>query len=90
MWVLLAISVGGDLFGVFGMVVMIPAAAVIYTLLSEATQRRLDKRDVAATKLEAQPPETMSLKDRFKKHKKKVQKMDEAPDLDEPVIEEQK
>jgi predicted PurR-regulated permease PerM len=90
MWVLLAISVGGDLFGVFGMVVMIPAAAVIYTLLSEATQRRLDKRDVAATKLEAQPPETMSLKDRFKKHKKKVQKMDEAPDLDEPVNEEQK
>ena len=90
MWVLLAISVGGDLLGVFGMVIMIPAAAVIYTLLSEATQHRLDNRGVDAAKLEAQPPESMSLKDRFRKHKKKVQKMEEEPDLDEPVSEEKK
>ncbi len=90
MWVLLAISIGGDLLGVFGMVIMIPAAAVIYTLLSEATQHRLDNRGVDAVKLEPQPPESMSLKERFKRHKKKVQKMDEQPDLDEPINEEQK
>lgn len=85
MWVLLAVSVGGDLFGVFGMIIMIPAAAVIYTLLSEATQRRLSNRGIASSKLEPQPPESMSLKERFRRHKKKVQKMDEEPDLDEPV-----
>ena len=57
MWVLLAISIGGELFGVFGMIVMIPIASVIYTLLSEATEKRLQKRNVANEKLVAQPPE---------------------------------
>lgn len=86
-WVLLAIAIGGELFGVLGMVIMIPAAAVIYTLLSEATQRRLDNRKIEAAKLEAQPPESMSLKDRFRNHKKKVQQMDEEPDLNETIPE---
>lgn len=57
MWVLLAISIGGKLFGIFGMIVMIPIASVIYTILSEATEKRLQKRSVAADKLVAQPPE---------------------------------
>ncbi len=57
MWVLLAISVGGELFGVFGMIVMIPIASVIYTILSEATEKRLNKRKVASEKLVAQPPQ---------------------------------
>jgi predicted PurR-regulated permease PerM len=57
MWVLLAISIGGELFGVFGMIIMIPIASVIYTLLSEATEKRLQKRNVANEKLVAQPPE---------------------------------
>ena len=57
MWVLLAISIGGELFGIFGMIVMIPIASVIYTVLSEATEKRLQKRSVAADKLVAQPPE---------------------------------
>lgn len=57
MWVLLAISIGGELFGVFGMIVMIPIASVIYTLLSEVTEKRLQKRNVANEKLVAQPPE---------------------------------
>ena len=57
MWVLLAISIGGELFGIFGMIVMIPIASVIYTILSEATEKRLQKRSVAADKLVAQPPE---------------------------------
>lgn len=90
MWVLLAISIGGDLLGVFGMVIMIPAAAVIYTLISEATGKRLENKHIAEDKLVAQPVESMSLRDRFKSHKKKVQKMDEAPDLDDEVITEEK
>ena len=39
------------------MIVMIPIASVIYTILSEATEKRLQKRSVAADKLVAQPPE---------------------------------
>ena len=57
MWVLLAIAVGGELFGVFGMIVMIPVASVIYTVLSEATANRLHKRQVAGDKLVPHPPE---------------------------------
>ena len=57
MWVLLAISVGGELFGIFGMIAMIPVASVIYTLLSESTAKRLQKRQIAGEKLVAQPPE---------------------------------
>ena len=86
MWVLLAISVGGDLFGVFGMILMIPAAAVIYTLISEATGNRLANRKIAKNKLEPVPMEGMTFRERFKSHKKKVQKMDEAPDLDDEPI----
>ncbi len=57
MWVLLAISVGGELFGVFGMIVMIPVASVIYTVLSEATEKRLLKRKVSSEKLVPLAPE---------------------------------
>lgn len=56
MWVLLAIAVGGELFGVIGMIVMIPIASVIYTVLSEVTRKRLEKRNIATEKLEAQEP----------------------------------
>ena len=56
MWVLLAISVGGELFGIFGMIAMIPVASVFYTLLSEATEKRLKKRNVVEEKLVPQPP----------------------------------
>lgn len=57
MWVLLAISIGGELFGIFGMIVMIPIASVIYTVLSEATKKRLSKRNIDSDKLVAHEPE---------------------------------
>ena len=56
MWVLVAIAVGGALFGITGMFLMIPMTSVIYTILRERTNRRLAKREIAADKLEAQPP----------------------------------
>ena len=70
MWVLLAISVGGELFGVFGMIVMIPIASVAYTLLSEFTAKRISKRGIDAEKLSAQPPEATAKKKKAKKEKK--------------------
>ena len=55
MWVLLAVTVGGELMGVAGMLVMIPLISVLYTLGREYTNRRLDERGIPADKLEAQP-----------------------------------
>lgn len=50
MWVLLSVTVGGTLFGVIGMVLMIPLVSVFYTLLGEITDNRLKERNVTAEK----------------------------------------
>lgn len=57
MWVLLAVGIGGELMGAAGMILMIPIASVIYTLLTEATHSRLKDRQIDPEKLKAQPPE---------------------------------
>lgn len=44
LWVLVAVTIGGNLFGVAGMLVSIPICSVLYTLLREDVGRRL-KRD---------------------------------------------
>ena len=43
-WVLVAVSVGGSLFGVAGMLVFIPLTSVAYTLFREFVHRRLRER----------------------------------------------
>ena len=63
MWVLVAVTIGGDLMGVAGMLVMIPLSSVIYTLLREFTNKRLKERQIPAEKLggiPAIPEETES------------------------------
>ena len=60
MWVLLAVAVGGGLFGVAGMFLMVPFSAVIYTLLREHTHARLDQREIDPDKLREHPPELQS------------------------------
>ena len=60
MWVLLAVAVGGGTFGVVGMFLMVPLSSVIYTLLREFTHKRLNEKEIAAEKLEAQPPQLQS------------------------------
>ncbi len=69
MWVLVAISIGGELFGIFGMIAMIPVASVVYTILSEATAKRLAKRQVESDKLVPQPPQIVSIRKKPKKSK---------------------
>ena len=51
MWVLVAVTIGGDLMGVVGMFLMIPLSSVLYALLREITNRRLSSRDIAPEKL---------------------------------------
>ncbi len=41
LWVLVAVTVGGNLFGVIGMLVNIPLCSVLYTLLRENVDKRL-------------------------------------------------
>lgn len=68
MWVLLAVAVGGEFFGVAGMFLMIPMASVLYTLLREFAQKRLGQRNIDPDKLNPQPPE---LRWHFQKKRKK-------------------
>ena len=45
-WVLAAVSLGGSLFGVVGMLVFIPIVSVLYTLLRENVHKRLDEKQI--------------------------------------------
>ena len=42
LWILLAIIVGGNLFGVLGMVLGMPLVSVIYDLFSEYVNKRIE------------------------------------------------
>ena len=74
MWVLVAVSVGGDLMGVVGMFLMIPVASVLYTLLREVVNVKLAKSEVDPEKLIPQPPELKS-KLKVKREKRKLLKL---------------
>ena len=75
MWVLLAVTIGGEMMGVAGMFLMIPMVAVLYVVLREVTNTRLERRAIDASKLQDQPPELVShLKPRKKKTQKKTKK----------------
>ena len=60
MWVLVAVTVGGGIMGVGGMLLMIPLASVCYTLAREITDKRLAERNIPQEKLMEQPPELHS------------------------------
>ena len=57
LWVMFAIILGGGLFGVMGMFIMIPVVSVIYTLVGEHTHNRLKQRGIDSVKLQDHPPE---------------------------------
>lgn len=75
MWVLVAVTIGGDLMGVGGMLMMIPVASVLYALLREFTDKRLAERNIAEDKLQDRPPELRSkFKEKRQNAKAKRQK----------------
>lgn len=49
-WVLVAVSVGGSLFGVIGMLIFIPITSTVYTLLREDVNERNTKKEKLAVK----------------------------------------
>ena len=46
LWTLLAITVGGNLFGVLGMIIGLPMASVVYSLLKESVNKKLEKKEI--------------------------------------------
>ena len=68
MWVLVAVTVGGELFGVGGMFLMIPLAAVGYTLAREVTDKRLAERNIPLEKLQDHP---MQIKSQFQQNRER-------------------
>lgn len=53
-WVLVAVSVGGSLFGVIGMLIFIPITSTLYTLLREDVNERNAKKARLFTKTKAE------------------------------------
>ena len=72
MWVLVAVTIGGDLMGVGGMLLMIPVTSVIYALLREFTDKRLSERNIPQEKLQNQPPEIQS---RFRRNQERKERL---------------
>jgi len=68
MWVLVSLTVGGELAGVAGMLLMIPLTSVVYALLREFTNARVAERNIPAEKLLDHPPE---LKSKFKEKRER-------------------
>ncbi len=42
-WVLVAVTIGGSLFGIIGMLIGLPIASILYTILKEDTSKRLKR-----------------------------------------------
>ena len=72
MWVLVAVTIGGEIMGVAGMLIMIPLVSVLYTLGREFTDRRLSQRNIPLEKLEPQPFREEHKMNPFKARKKKL------------------
>lgn len=56
-WVLFAITVGGELLGVAGMLIFVPLCSVLYALFREFVYDRLAERKVTPDKWALNPPE---------------------------------
>ena len=72
-WVLLAVSLGGSLFGVVGMLVFIPLMSTLYALLRENVEARNAKKGfcIAEVSKEAEQKEINKPKEKNKKANKR-------------------
>ncbi len=62
LWVLIAIIVGGGLFGFIGMILGVPTVAVLYTLASDFIEKHLRKKEITASVYALQPPQAKRTK----------------------------
>ena len=61
LWVLVAITIGGNGFGVLGMIIGLPLFGVIYTIFASQTNKRLIERNIDIDKVE--PTKEVIVKD---------------------------
>ena len=48
-WVLVAITIGGSLFGIMGMIVGLPVVSILYAIIEENTNNKLKEKNLADT-----------------------------------------
>lgn len=72
MWVLVAVTVGGEIMGVGGMFIMIPLVSVFYALAREFTDKRLAQRGISQEKLTPQPIQIKSQFERNRERKERI------------------
>ena len=58
-WVLVAVTVGGNLMGLVGMLIFIPIVSVLYTLLREWVYRRLKEKNIEKDGEQENPQNTI-------------------------------
>ena len=46
MWVLVAITIGGSLFGIMGMIIGLPILSIIYAIVTESTNKKLKEKNI--------------------------------------------
>ena len=81
MWTLVAVTIGADIMGVAGMVLMIPICSVIYTLGSEFTAERVRLKGIDPEKLKDQPPVLKSKLKEKREHAKRKREARKAAEL---------
>lgn len=50
-WVLIAVTLGGSMLGVLGMLIMVPMCSVVYTLLGESANKRVQVKKINSEKI---------------------------------------
>lgn len=70
-WVLVAVSVGGSMFGVVGMLVFIPLMSTLYALIKENVTDRNRKKGFALPEIVAEPEKVRQQKKNPKKENKR-------------------
>lgn len=68
MWVLVALTVGGELAGITGMFIMIPLTSVCYSLIKEYTSKKLADKNIPEEKLKEQP---LEFKSKFRENRQR-------------------
>lgn len=64
-WVIVSIAIGGSLFGIVGMLVSIPIASILYTLMNEKMDKTLVKKEISENEIKE-----LSEKVHYKKEEK--------------------
>ena len=52
MWVLVAVTIGGNLFGIMGMLTFIPISSVCYALLRTYVNRKVEEKEIDREKFQ--------------------------------------